>query len=203
MLHLALTMPLFLGWALMLQVPEELSFVLRLRVFPLVPRAVVSASMPDATRVCFLSCNSCHSRPSHLRFLCGNFHPLTHMQFEDMGAPFASPLQYWFAGFSGCAERLKRILSSFPGFREAESLRSSDKGCGSLAFMSLNCTCFCRAPEAGCVVHHDVAKQVERVLVTTMSPYCTTPSIARLTRSFGVVQTKAIEFTRLLLYTTW
>lgn len=23
--------------------------------------------------------------PSHLRFLCGNFHPLTHMQFEDSG----------------------------------------------------------------------------------------------------------------------
>ena len=53
-------------------------------------------------------------RPSHLRFLCGNFHPLTHMQFED-----AYPLK---VGSCNAGSFLAP-----PGLCQAKGVRSTDK----------------------------------------------------------------------------
>jgi len=43
--------------------------------------------------------------PSHLRFLCGNFHPLTHMQFEDAAKQKA---------FEGQTKAITQALSKLP-----------------------------------------------------------------------------------------
>lgn len=43
--------------------------------------------------------------PSHLRFLCGNFHPLTHMQFEDSAKQKA---------FEGQTKAITQALSELP-----------------------------------------------------------------------------------------